>query len=154
MVLIIGILSAVALPQYETAVDKARFVKLIALAKPVKDAQERYYLANGVYTEKISDLDIDLPPAKENGSSYKVYEDGSSISLTSVNYLYIKNQKMLNNTLVLGYDHGVNEQYAGWTCQAALGNERAQRLCRTLGGINPVNNSGCVIGSCTEYKLP
>lgn len=61
VVLIVGILAAIALPQYETAVDKARFTQLITLSKPVKDAQERYFMANGRYAERLVQLDIDLP---------------------------------------------------------------------------------------------
>ena len=59
VVLIIGILAAVALPQYEMAVLKARFANMRQIAAQYKAAEEAYYMANGSYTDQTSDLDID-----------------------------------------------------------------------------------------------
>lgn len=61
VVLIIGILAAVAVPQYQKAVQKARFMQIVTAAKTLYDAQVRYYLANGEYTVKLEDLDVRLP---------------------------------------------------------------------------------------------
>jgi prepilin-type N-terminal cleavage/methylation domain-containing protein len=68
VVLIIGILAAVALPQYQRAVDKAKMTKAVSLIRPFKEAMERYYLANSKYppsSGSIEDfnnlLDIKLP---------------------------------------------------------------------------------------------
>ena len=65
VVLIIGILSAVALPQYQVAVAKSRFATVKNLARSIKNAQEVYYLANGKYATKFEDLDIDVPGGGE-----------------------------------------------------------------------------------------
>lgn len=46
VVLIIGILSAIALPQYETAVEKARLTEGLINAKAMVDATQRYLQAN------------------------------------------------------------------------------------------------------------
>ena len=61
VVLIIGILAAIALPQYEKAVEKSRATEGIVLTRAILDAQKRYYLANGTYTKDLNDLDIQIP---------------------------------------------------------------------------------------------
>ncbi|MDD6153015.1 MAG: prepilin-type N-terminal cleavage/methylation domain-containing protein [Elusimicrobia bacterium] len=64
VVLIIGILSAVALPQYEWAVEKSRAAEALAVLKTLREAQEVYYMANGQYAADMADLDVDVPQSK------------------------------------------------------------------------------------------
>ena len=61
VVLIIGILAAVALPQYKKAVLKSRTTEAMAMLSALLQAQEVYYLANGTYTATLEDLDVDVP---------------------------------------------------------------------------------------------
>lgn len=63
VVLIIGILSAVALPQYQLAVAKSRWSNYMQMAYTLRRAQESYYLANGQYTANLRDLDVDFSNA-------------------------------------------------------------------------------------------
>ena len=51
VVLIIGILAAVAVPQYQKAVMKSRYSTIKALTKSMANAMELYYMANGNYTK-------------------------------------------------------------------------------------------------------
>ena len=60
VVLIIGILAAVAVPQYQLAVMKSRVAALMPLLRSISDAEDSFYLANGYYTH-IKNLDIALP---------------------------------------------------------------------------------------------
>lgn len=61
VVLIIGILAAVAVPQYRKTVVKSRNAELKQLVKAITDAEKVYYLANGRYAANFNELDIDLP---------------------------------------------------------------------------------------------
>ena len=74
VVLIIGILAAVALPQYQKAVEKSRGTQALTLLKSLGQAQEAYYLANGQYATTFEELAIDLPadwvPTENQSASY------------------------------------------------------------------------------------
>ena len=69
VVLIIGILSAVALPQYTKAVEKARAMEAVTQLKALGDAQKVYKLANGKYSENADELDISVPGVKNAGGT-------------------------------------------------------------------------------------
>lgn len=78
VVLIIGILSAIALPQYQKAVEKARAVQAFTLLKAADQAQISYYLANNRYATSFDDLDIDIPweTATPEGDGTDARSDG------------------------------------------------------------------------------
>ncbi len=62
VVLIIGILAAVAVPQYQKAVLKARITEVLTVLPTLKRAAVVYQLANG--TQELSDIskfDIEVP---------------------------------------------------------------------------------------------
>lgn len=59
VVLIIGILAAIVLPQYQMVVGKARFSELKINTKAVQESAQRYYLINSTYVGVSSALDID-----------------------------------------------------------------------------------------------
>ncbi len=61
VVLIIGILAAVALPQYNKAVEKSKATQALTLLKSLGQAQEAYYMANGRYATSFDELSVDLP---------------------------------------------------------------------------------------------
>lgn len=62
VVLIIGILAAVALPQYRIAVEKSRVSEVRTLMRSFAEAQKMYSLANGgPYTSELDRLDFSFP---------------------------------------------------------------------------------------------
>ena len=107
VVLIIGILSAVALPQYEKAVRKSRIAEAKVVLRALITAEDFYFLANGSmsYWDSWDDLDIQVPTESKNwifqqeecisGSNGKTgcgvyaqpkWENGYEISYWSANY--------------------------------------------------------------------
>ena len=61
VVLIIGILSATALPQYTKAVEKSRATEALTLLGNLSTAEQIYKMSQGVYTTDLSVLDLQLP---------------------------------------------------------------------------------------------
>ncbi len=61
VVLIIGILAAVALPQYKMAVEKSKIMPYVSFLKTMAQAQEVFFLANGRYSSYSQDLDVAVP---------------------------------------------------------------------------------------------
>ncbi len=75
VVLIIGILSAVALPQYRVAVAKSRFVQLQTLGTAIQQAEERYLLSNAEYTQNFRNLDLPFPGELSAGGRSVSFKD-------------------------------------------------------------------------------
>ena len=75
VVLIIGILAAIALPQYKYAVAKAKFTQLLIASKAIIEAQRRYMLMHNERSLDLSALDIDI-----EGATYGPVAGCSSIT--------------------------------------------------------------------------
>ena len=73
VVLIIGILAAVALPQYQKAVMKSRFATIKELVHSIAQAQTVYYLANNQYADSFDKLDVTMPDGRLNPTGIKKY---------------------------------------------------------------------------------
>ncbi|MEQ1918911.1 MAG: prepilin-type N-terminal cleavage/methylation domain-containing protein, partial [Elusimicrobiota bacterium] len=56
VVLIIGILAAIAVPQYFKVVEKGRFSEATSCFSTLKGAQERYFLKNNTYSASTTNL--------------------------------------------------------------------------------------------------
>ena len=84
VVLIIGILAAIALPQYEKSVMKTKFAKVITYSNIVAQAEEEYYLINGKYACRPMDLTLDIPYKTITSGTF-TFEDGYTVMLNSPN---------------------------------------------------------------------
>ena len=74
VVLIIGILSAIALPQYTKSVQKSRYTQLQISLRTLFDAQKRYYMANGEYATTFDLLDV-LPAGELSEDKQTIIND-------------------------------------------------------------------------------
>ena len=77
VVLIIGILSAVALPKYQKAVYRAKVIRHLPLLRSISEAKKIYYLQNGVYSADLDALDIQVSYT----SKYAYGTDGATTYL-------------------------------------------------------------------------
>ena len=137
VVLIIGILAAVALPQYQKSVDKARMSNLVTMAKAVVDAQEVYYLANGNYTSKWEELSVSFAGQIKWGNTLAL-DNGIQLALrlkssAGPDCVNATDSRLPGVQLFAGYPH---TDYANWNlywrCFAKEGNARANQLCKLV----------------------
>jgi len=61
VVLIIGILAAIALPQYQKAVEKSKAAQALAVLNTYYQAYQAYYMAEGVPPTRLDVLPVDIP---------------------------------------------------------------------------------------------
>lgn len=72
VVLIIGILAAIAVPQYQVAVEKSKAMRLLSLMSSIAKAAEVYYVETGDYPADIEALDIGMPAGSTNNTDSKI----------------------------------------------------------------------------------
>lgn len=161
VVLIIGILSAVALPQYQAAVAKSRLGAVMSNVRALKNAQEAYFLANGTYlNDTFEGLAFDLDGFTRIGAGN--YTDGKTgydaLSRGDTGRKdvigYVRNGSEITNCYGMYLDYSDNP---GKTfCGAKADDETANRVCKSLGGAAYVAGrcTDTLPTSCNIYELP
>lgn len=106
VVLIIGILVAIALPRYQRVVWRARLHQGMALVESLYEAQQYYYLTYGNFATDIDDLILSVPMdescIKTQNSSHSHYECGfGRIGMSDD----LSNVQFINTTSEIAYMH-------------------------------------------------
>ena len=144
VVLIIGILAAIAIPQYQKAVYKSRFSALMPITKAIADGNEAYYMAYSTYADDPSKLDI-----KGKNS----YSDGTQLTMHSgEDYAYVMASRTNypDNHYIVYQKHSVN--YPGEVhCEAKDNDDRAAWLCQSLGATQSIGKT--ITEGYTTYIL-
>ena len=146
VVLIIGILAAVAVPQYKMAVAKARVANFITLANAVVTAERTYYLANNEYTQDWESLSIDLPGQVEGTG---LYGTGWSmlirLSAPPSVEAYFSNHGV---RILLLFKFADNERY----CYANTQDTFSNQVCQHLAGKKNRDGTGAAfLGGSNVY---
>lgn len=76
VVLIIGILAAVAVPQYQMAVAKTRLATVLPIVDTMSKAQHVYYMSNGTFPVSVDELDVDFPAGGQVNGQWLYYDNG------------------------------------------------------------------------------
>ena len=124
VVLIIGILAAIAVPQYQKAVLKARASEALVQGKALLDAEKAYVLSNGAMTMDLDALDVTLP------------ENFQWTCTTNCRYEQLRSY---------GLDYEIGT-YFGWAipalwCVAAPGFPLARQICASQGEFHHTHTS-------------
>ncbi len=155
VVLIIGILSAIALPQYRMAVEKTRAAEVMINVRVFKEAIDRYYLATGEWpageeSKRLADiapmLDVALPTTLDGVVFKNVYVGirprkgaGYQLSMT------------LNSAA--GKAFGRDGKITCATSEREATDSFPARICKALCGVSQLEKVwgsgefGCVISS-------
>ena len=138
VVLIIGILAAVALPQYKVAVWKSRAMQALVFADTVKKAQEVFRLSNGTYTDNFEELDIEFPGTLSTDKkkiTTTVYEINLDLNQSHNDPYMMFNFKTTNPPIfIIEY---VKSERRDCRTTTQLG----EKICTSLGGIYSENLS-------------
>ncbi|MBO7238567.1 MAG: prepilin-type N-terminal cleavage/methylation domain-containing protein [Elusimicrobiaceae bacterium] len=154
VVLIIGILSAVALPQYQKAVLKARLYQGIPLVESIYQAQQAYYLANGTFATDFDSLDVSAPleGCQDDGNAYTA-KYTCSYGAIMLNYGF-SNVQFIDSTGAITYMHflkenpSFNNEPGDRYCSTKPDNQRAREICQSMGGTYAWENA-----NWAHYKL-
>ena len=84
VVIIVGILSSVALPQYITTLEKGKSAEAISNIGSLRTSLDRYWYQNAAGTTDIDELDVDNPNTVTN----RLYQYEITNSCTSTARVY------------------------------------------------------------------
>ena len=109
VVLIIGILAAIALPQYQMSVGKAKFATLKNITKSLAESVNRYYMIHNAYPKSYTELDLDFSVKSGSGSTFTP----TTRNIDSCEYWADNNQMAACYSYILGNFIGYYVSYDG-----------------------------------------
>ncbi len=142
VVLIIGILAAIALPQYKMAVAKSKYATIKIRAKAIAEAQELYYTMRGVYANSAKKIQVELPGMTVTDSNF-LFDDGSRCNFRTEGtscYTVIFNREVAYQQNFLPktkscFVRSMNKTgFHNKLCQQETGKTAAYASCSTEGG--------------------
>lgn len=157
VVLILGILAAMAMPQYFKAVERSRMSEAVSLLGSIASAQQRKYLQIGKYAAAFTGLDV--APAGATGTTYQTKENGFSIELSdgeeAKSYTDAKAiATRVNDNGTLNYNYTLTRYYASndTTCTGIDANGKS--LCADFCGIDTPVAACCSTGTSSACEAP
>ena len=161
VVLIIGILAAIALSKYQLVVDKSEFAKLQSTVASLRDAYDEYVMINGKGTNNFDNLSFTLPSDfvvsyQDYGLSQCRSNDNMFCCMSSYGDSWSalincgkKNLSFIYSESLFGFN-GVKVKRQG-RCLAEENNDRANRLCESLGTKKGIGNNYTPSGYENRY---
>ena len=138
VVLIIGILAAIALPQYMKAVEKSRASEALTLLGNLANAEHIYNMSQGAYTTDLAALDITLPCVSGDTvktNNFKIKAElvgttgfkGTAERITSAGTAFANGDRAYSIKAEIDSD-GVLTR----TCVPKTGDTAAAAMCKTI----------------------
>lgn len=154
VVLIIGVLSAVALPQYTTAVEKARSAEALTLMNAVANSAERYFLQKDVWPTNFEKLDVEVPLVKGKtdvygGKNFSITmgTSGDSFYITAVRDLTANGGQYSLQTVLTENTNGTftslrkccSGAATAGNCNTTYSNEKVEKFCSAVSNGKPTD---------------
>ena len=150
VVLIIGILAAVAVPQYQIAVAKSRYIQGMTLCDAVYKAQQVYYMVNNSYSKTFEDLDIELPTGGRKDTTDPNSEKIIYPNFMIANYngilceVYSKDPSEVEDRATLGASYHLYYNGTNKHCRAHKDDSLGNRVCKSIVGRNQIDTPGTI----------
>ena len=164
VVLIIGILAAMALPQYFKAVERSRMAEAVTLMDSVVKAQRRKWMQTNRYAGSFEGLDVS--PKGATGDTYYTKGDprtgaggnGFYIVIGGTNFdsSQVQAVRMINGSRgnPLQYQYFLNRYYQSDNVSCGGLNQAGRELCADFCGIDTPVPSCCNNGTSEHCPLP
>ena len=159
VVLIIGILAAMAMPQYFKAVERSRMTEADQLLSSIAQAQQRKYLQINKYTQDYGTLDV-APKGASGATFYTKGSTGNGFAVTMSGTTYSAGKATATRQTGGGnlqYKYTLSRYYASdkTTCDGT-GDANGSSLCADFCGIDTASASVkcCNDGSTSECAAP
>ncbi len=140
VVLIIGILAAVAVPQYQKAVDRARASEIVQLISTLQKATEAWILANpGVSSRCVLNedcsyrLDVDVPCEYDAEGDCWINGSVMRIEITDYPKVYAYYKESIATIAAMRDEDG-------WEHKCGYFDERGKAICEGLQGYQAIED--------------
>ena len=145
VVLIIGILSAVALPQYTTAVEKSRAAEALTLMSSLRYAVDRYSLQKNKWTTDWDALDVEIP----QGKNFTINVSCAGANCVNTSPYIITASRKAGETYALKTIVkkdgtatrccGPTTDASSQTCGTPAADSKVEKYCYAIAGGNPAD---------------
>ena len=122
VVVIVGVLTTVALPQYQRAVDLAQAKQALAIQHKIVEQQRLYFLANGSYASLADKDNLNVDFQLPKGWIIAEWINGRIVISAHSNEIYIY--------------YFFSQTTSNIQCKATKTNNRLVNLCRALSNGN------------------
>lgn len=139
VVMILGILTAIALPQYRQATERANAANALINVRSLFDAAKRYYSSRSYWPTSLTGLDVTLmlnPGSTNQSGEFEYTFDAANRTVTATRI--IGNTAGNSYSLTAAYSSGGKRDVFTCTYVAA----KYQKLCENMGSCS---GSTCTI---------
>lgn len=175
VVLILGILAAMAMPQYFKAVERSRMSEAVSLLASIAQSEQRKYMQINKYTKSFKSLDV--APKDASGQAYctkGLQTDVASLqapvaTTTAVNsckngngFVVVLDGDALNTGAAtatrsgsgtLQYAYSLKRFYGGQGTFCTAGNANGAELCADFCGVDMTGTPAAGYTCCSDGNL-